>query len=150
VQSFYSGGGVFKQFTVQSHLPECQTQAQSDVGVEADILKIFHDTFPWFTNEGHGATSYDFVAKLRPYLTQRPVDLEWQLIETAPKDGIRYLGMIVRDRFYGEPFVCYYDEDEGHICLHQTEAKLHRPTHWVHFPKPTIAAQTPYIEKGGR
>ncbi len=73
---------------------------------------------------------------------QRLVDGEkWQPINTAPKDGIHYLGMIVADRFYGEPFVCYYDEDEGHICLHQTEARLHRPTHWMHFPKPTTSEE---------
>jgi hypothetical protein len=71
-----------------------------------------------------------------------PFAEQWQPIENAPKDGIHYLGMIVGDRFYGEPFVCYYDEDEGHICLHQTEARLHRPTHWIAFPKPPTELTT--------
>lgn len=73
---------------------------------------------------------------IRPHLA--PVASGWMPIDSAPRDGIHYLGMIIGDRFYGEPFVCYYDEDEGHICLHQTEARLHHPTHWQHFPAPTI------------
>jgi hypothetical protein len=89
-------------------------------------------------------SDFGAMAKLNKALpaAQRLVDGEkWQSINTAPKDGIHYLGMIVGDRFYGEPFVCYYDEDEGHICLHQTEARLHRPTHWMHFPKPITSEE---------
>ena len=54
---------------------------------------------------------------------------EWQPVETAPKDGNNYLGVI-----HGQPFICYYDEDEGHVCLHQTEAVLHKPLFWMPLP----------------
>ncbi len=57
----------------------------------------------------------------------------WQPIKTAPKDGTKYLGVIT-----GEPFICYYDEDDGHICEHQTELKVHRPLFWMELPKPPL------------
>jgi len=62
----------------------------------------------------------------------RPVD------ENTPKKG-RYLGIInCANRgfpdVWGEPFVCEWDEEDGHICLHQTDLAPHKPTHWMPFP----------------
>ena len=58
---------------------------------------------------------------------------EWQPISTAPKDGTKYLGVIT-----GEPFICLFDESEGHICEHQTEILPHKPLYWQPLPKPPI------------
>lgn len=62
----------------------------------------------------------------------------WLPIESAPETGENYLGIIQQpDGSFGEPFICYWDIDEHHICLHQTEARLHRPTHWLSLRKLT-------------
>lgn len=63
----------------------------------------------------------------------------WLPIESAPKTG-RYLGIIIGKSytgqyFAGEPFICEYDEEEGHICLHQADLKSHKPTHWMPLPE---------------
>lgn len=60
-------------------------------------------------------------------------DREWQPIETAPKDGSAYLGVIAPN---GQPFIAFYEEEDGHQCQIQTEPKLHKPTHWMPLPQP--------------
>lgn len=70
------------------------------------------------------------------HLAPRLARSEWKDISTAPRDR-RYLGVIVtKSGASGEPFVCEWDEDDGHICQFQTEAKPHKPTHWRDFDYP--------------
>jgi hypothetical protein len=102
---------------------------------DAQYLGKGNDIVQAFAMAGMDVERYRNLAK-----AAMPKQGGWQTMESAPKDGVHYLGMIVGDRFFGEPFVCYYDEDEGHICLHPTEINLHRPTHWMHFPQPPVKA----------
>lgn len=91
------------------------------------------------TNQAMGNMLNEFEAKVK--------ELEgkgWLPIESAPKDR-EYLGIITGTSytgryFAGNPFICCYDVEEGHICVHQTEIKPHRPTQWMPLPeapKPT-------------
>lgn len=59
---------------------------------------------------------------------------KWLPIENAPKDK-NYLGAIKTSHGFGEPFICYFDDEEGHVCLHQTEQVPHRPTHFMPLPE---------------
>lgn len=60
----------------------------------------------------------------------------WPTIDSAPKDR-RYLGVIkTPSGNFGEPFVCEYDEEDGHICQFRTDIAPHRPTHWTTLPRP--------------
>jgi hypothetical protein len=57
-------------------------------------------------------------------------------IDSAPKNGTKYLGAIQQpDGSFGEPFICYWDGEE-HVCEYQTEMKPHKPTHWMPLPEP--------------
>ena len=79
---------------------------------------------------------YSAVEKVIDHLAPRLARSEWKDISTAPRDR-RYLGVIVtKSGASGEPFVCEWDEDDGHICQFQTEAKPHKPTHWRDFDYP--------------
>ena len=61
--------------------------------------------------------------------------MKWKLIDTAPKDGSAYLGVIKVGSLFAEPFIANYDLDEGgHCCKYQTEPLVHRPTHWMPLP----------------
>lgn len=60
----------------------------------------------------------------------------WQPIETAPKGGSTYIGIIeFAPNQFGEPFMCNYDKEKGHICVYQTEIIPHKPTHWMPLPQ---------------
>lgn len=64
----------------------------------------------------------------------------WRPIESAPKD-ISFLGIILTDRFVGEPFIAEWnEEDSRYECKYFTEPKPHIPTHWLSLeailPKP--------------
>jgi hypothetical protein len=66
---------------------------------------------------------------------------QWQDISTAPKKG-RYLGIIeMKTGGFGEPFVCEWDEDDGHICQFQTDHFPHKPTHWMPLPTAPISVK---------
>ena len=62
----------------------------------------------------------------------------WRSIDSAPKDEA-YTGVINcaewgQPDVWGRPFLCEWDEDDGHVCVHQTEIKPHKPTHWQPLP----------------
>lgn len=60
----------------------------------------------------------------------------WMPIESAPKDCV-YIGIIeYAEGKYGEPFMCEWSDEYGHICQFQTELVPHRPTHWMPLPTP--------------
>lgn len=63
----------------------------------------------------------------------------WQGIETAPKDGTPYLGLCISG---AEPFIAYYDEEDGHICVLQTEVLPHRPKYWYPLPDTNLKELT--------
>lgn len=64
-------------------------------------------------------------------LVELVAEMKWREIETAPETGEPYLGAIAQpDGGFGEPFMCYWDIDEHHRCVHQTETIAHKPTHW--------------------
>lgn len=65
--------------------------------------------------------------------------MRFEDIEKAPKDN-RYIGIIeFAPGQFGEPFLCEWDEDEGHVCRFQTEIAKHIPTHYLTFNgKPDI------------
>jgi len=55
-------------------------------------------------------------------------------MDAAPEKG-RYLGVIrQKSGTFGEPFICEYDEEDGHACQFWTEEVPHRPTHWMPLP----------------
>ena len=61
----------------------------------------------------------------------------WQDISTAPEKG-SYLGVIRSESGRcGEPFICEWDEELGHVCQFQTEYLPHVPTHWMPLPPHT-------------
>lgn len=108
------------------------TLARSEVPGEETLLDIIAEKqangWEYGTHPRHKARIV--LEAIRPFLRQPVRESGWQSIETAPKDGSRYLG-----HCGGEPFICYYDEDDGHICLHQTEIAPHRPKQWMPLPE---------------
>lgn len=63
--------------------------------------------------------------------------MEWQLIETAPKDGTVVL------LFYGEVFAGFYDSNfiSGYEWrVHIDECCAGNPTHWMPLPEPPAGA----------
>jgi hypothetical protein len=65
--------------------------------------------------------------------------MEWQPIETAPKDGSNVL---VIEAGNSVPVVAYWDNDMdgGWWGYWQTEQlNPHKPTHWMPLPAPPVA-----------
>ncbi len=65
----------------------------------------------------------------------------WQTIETAPKDGTRFLGAYRRFCGRGDPwmiFVMRGNRDKMRFdCVPRRSPKAHRqPTHWMPLPSP--------------
>lgn len=87
-------------------------------------------------------------APMMYYQSSTPAPCEWRGVdEDTPKRG-RYLGVIEirKNSFkFGEPFVCEWDEEDGHRCQFQTEQRLHKPTHWRPFDYPSPAKQEPKL-----
>ncbi len=90
-----------------------------NVGTDAGALKLL------------GEVKEDLTACIAALSSAAPGG-DWQPIDTAPRDK-RYLGVIFKHDVWGEPFVCEWDEDDGHRCQFQTEQKPHKPTHWLSF-----------------
>jgi hypothetical protein len=63
----------------------------------------------------------------------------WQSMETAPRDGEIFIGIIKMrgNHGYGRPFLArWVEEDKEYQCDYWTELKAHIPTHWMPLPKP--------------
>ena len=58
--------------------------------------------------------------------------LQWQPIETAPKDGTEFLGS-VGVSYQGGVVVLHWDKDDGFI---DWDADFWDPTHWMPLPPP--------------
>lgn len=66
-----SGGAVVQN---SDNVPPPAHTSDIPSNAHQEVLKIFHEMFPWFTNEGSGTKSKDFVDAIRPYLaTREPV-----------------------------------------------------------------------------
>lgn len=71
----------------------------------------------------------------------------WQTIDTAPRDGSEYMGVIeYLPNKFGKPFACFFDDDsddhscQGHRSIRVTDLVPHRPTHWT-LPAPPIRTE---------
>jgi len=134
-------------------LVRSQPQAQSEVDYVAAIAASRGVTREC---ERLMVTTVQTVEALRPYITQRPVDLEWQPIETAPKTQqyILLFGTVkMRRAAYHTPKVLmgvWGGEGLGWTeCMYQYDPAQIIATHWMPLPNPPDA-KTPYTEKGGR
>lgn len=90
------------------------------IGAGFGVNRHFHDLlYAWFIEN---------EKSIRAALSNT-----WRPIDTAPRDGAKYLGWCG-----GEPFVAFYDEDDGHRCEFQTEPYLHVPTKWKPLDTPEV------------
>ncbi len=63
--------------------------------------------------------------------------MEWQPIETAPKDGSVFLGFATKDDKNGFA-VIYFDEELEEFCDAVFAEKLFYFTHWTPLPAPPM------------
>ncbi len=144
----------------EGEMTNTETKPMSDVD---DLIRIaakaMCDDRPTYHKTGDTLlTMYarSAVEALRPYLTQRPVDLEWQPIETAYRGelvlvcgGVAQSACSGNDDWFENTEVYIAKQYHGDTDYTVNDYFIVRPTHWMPLPKPP-ATQTPYTEKGGR
>jgi len=71
---------------------------------------------------------------------QREIDaVQWQPIETAPRDGDAILTFDIRSNYY--PTVRHWDEGEDGDMAWQPRIRGVFPTHWMPLPEPPQALE---------
>ena len=72
------------------------------------------------------------IAERDAAIARAKAALQWQPIETAPKDGTEFLGS-VGVSYQGGVVVLHWDKDDGFI---DWDADFWDPTHWMPLPPP--------------